>query len=178
MILVTGFGPFGEVTDNPSGALAMAVHGARVAGHTVVGVELPVSYSRGLAAAVRAAREAPCDAVIGVGVATSRERVEVERFGHNRTGPTPDIDGEVPGVLEPGGPARFESSLPAGALAAALGAAVSEDAGGYVCNGWLYRVGRALPGIPVCFVHIPPAGMAAERLLGGLRGWLVSGSPR
>ena len=53
---------------------------------------------------------------------------------------------------------------------------MSEDAGGYVCNGWLYRVGRALPDTPVCFVHIPPTGLAPERLLEGLRGWLSSSS--
>lgn len=174
MILVTGFGPFGQVRDNPSGALASAVHGSRLLGHTLVGLELPVSYARGPALALAAARAADCEAVIALGVATTRQQVEVERYAHNRVCDTPDIDGVIPDAVEPGGPDRLVASLDAGALAAALGAGVSEDAGGYVCNALFYRLLRALPGVPVSFVHVPERGLPALEFLQGLRRWAVS----
>ena len=52
------------------------------------------------------------------------------------------------------------------AFAGALGGVVSEDAGRYVCNAWLYRTVCALGSeIPVLFLHIPPAGFADQTLV-------------
>ncbi|HKX45494.1 MAG TPA: pyrrolidone-carboxylate peptidase, partial [Planctomycetota bacterium] len=44
LALVTGFGPFLDVDDNPSGAVARALDGARVGPFEVVGRELPVLF--------------------------------------------------------------------------------------------------------------------------------------
>jgi hypothetical protein len=59
-------------------------------------------------------------------------------------------------------------------LALALGANVSDDAGRYVCNAWLYRVARGFPA-PVGFVHVPPSGLDPAILLAGLRALLANG---
>ena len=50
--LVTGFGPFLDVSDNPSGRIARAVNGARVDGLALHGLELPVRFLDGPARAV------------------------------------------------------------------------------------------------------------------------------
>lgn len=179
VLLVTGFGPFLEVQDNPSGRLAEAVDGVRLGrpgepGLRVVGAVLPVDYDEAPARTVSLARSLGAFAIVGTGVALGREQVCVERWGRRLARPDlADVGGRRLADLEPGGPVRVEATAPVVALAQALGALVSEDAGGYVCNAWLYRVLRALarsPGVApdVAFLHIPPQGLAPERLLGAL----------
>jgi pyroglutamyl-peptidase len=175
MILVTGFGPFGDVRENPSGALARAASGLRAGDRTLLGLELPVSYRRGIELTVRVARAIRPALVLGCGVAARRERAAVERTGRARVGVTPDVDGQRPSTLEASGPALAPSTLDVERLAACLGVDVSEDAGDYVCNGWLYRVSRLLSGVPVGFLHIPRAGLTPERLRAGLEGFLGAG---
>lgn len=166
-VLVVGFGPFMDVTDNPAARLARAVDGAQVGPYTVVGRVMPVSYRRApedVAALIEALSPVM---VIGIGVARGRAVPMVERFGHRHASPNLlDVDREALTDLEPGGPERVESAL-AGPLAAALELAISEDAGDYVCNAWIYRVCRATS-LPTAFIHVPDAGLDPARLLRGL----------
>lgn len=169
MILVTGFGPFGAVVDNPAARLARAVHGRRIGGHTVVGCVIPVSYARGPDTTIALARDLGPRFVVGLGVATARGTVEVERRAIAAgDGRTPDVDGVILDRLD--GPDVVHATLDAERLAAALGADLSDDAGRYVCNAWLHRVAQALD-VPVGFVHLPADGLDPERLLTALR-WL------
>lgn len=169
-LLVTGFGPFLDVVDNPSARLVRALDGAALGPDlTVVGRVLPVSYRRAVTETLALIDAHAPIAVVGVGVARGREGVWIERWGRRWANPAlADIDGEHADDLDPGGPAQIESTAPVGDLAAALGALVSEDAGGYVCNAWLYGVLRALqPRVPVgsppaIFVHLPAEGIAPE----------------
>lgn len=168
MILVTGFGPFLDVEDNPSGRLARRVDGARVAGHSVHGELLPVSYDEAPALTLALAERLRPDLVVGLGVARGRARVMVERVGRRPTASAaPDVRGRRP-TPPKAGPDEVRATLDVDALAETLGAGVSDDAGAYVCNAWLYAVARGLPGVPVGFVHLPDEGLAAERLLAGL----------
>ncbi len=164
-VLVTGFGSFPGVASNPTEALARAVDGARVHGVPVVGRVLPVSFRRGPDEAIAWARAVDARLVVGLGVAVSRAEVCVERVGVRVLEGRPDADGETACLLD--GPERVVATLDTARLAAALGATLSDDAGRYVCNAWLYRVTAALP-VPVGFVHVPPAGLAPARLLAGL----------
>jgi pyroglutamyl-peptidase len=165
-ILVTGFGPFLDVGDNPSGALARAVDGEVVAGVPIVGVVLPVSYRRGPPQVLAlCARHRP-RFVVGLGVARQRARVTVERLGRRALGPTPDVDGAAPsGVGD--GPEIVAATLDPERLAALLGADLSDDAGGYVCNAWAWEV-PLRSGAPAAFVHVPPAGLPVADLLAAL----------
>lgn len=173
MILLTGFGPFGEVDDNPSARLVRALHGAQLGGVPVRGLVLPVSYTRGPAAAIEAARTLRAQAVIGFGVAVRRSRIEVEsRAVAACVGD--DIDGQCPPCPAPG-PATRAPTLDAAHLAACLGAAVSTDAGTYVCNAWLYRVPAALD-VPAGFIHIPPQGVDPDQVRRGLEAWWTARS--
>lgn len=169
-VLVTGFGPFPGVDDNPTAALARAVDGVRLGDAELVGRVLPVAWRRGPEEAIRLARELDAGLVLGLGVAANRDRVCVEVVGVRVDSGRPDVDG----ATEPGldGPDRVRSTIEVGRLAAALGAVLSDDAGGYVCNAWLYRVASALT-VPVGFVHVPAAGLPPDLLLDGLRALLA-----
>jgi pyroglutamyl-peptidase len=176
VILVTGFGPFKTVVDNPSAAVVRQISGARVAGRTVVGLELPVSFARAPGLVLDAARRLDVDLVVGFGVAMSRDRVCVERRAARPAGSrSPDVDGVSDYVVD--GPDLALSTADTATLAAAMGAALSDDAGSYVCNAWLYEVSLGLPDVPVAFVHVPPAGIEASRVLDGLAALVAGGAP-
>lgn len=48
VILLTGFDPFGGDIQNPSWLIAQALHGQRIAGHTVVAEQLPTVFGASL----------------------------------------------------------------------------------------------------------------------------------
>ena len=164
-ILVTGFGPFGAVAHNPTAALARAVDGETVAGHTVHGVVLPVAYTASVQQTLALAKLHNARWVIGTGVAVRRARVTVERWGRRVEPTRPDVKGLC--SMPPAGPERLGSTVNVGAFAQALGGSVSEDAGTYVCNAWLYGVLTGCP-CPATFVHVPPHGLPAEVFLEAL----------
>ena len=169
-VLVTGFGAFPGVAHNPSGELARAIDGADLDGVKVVGRVLDVSYSRGPREALDLARSLEAAIVIGTGVASTRRQVDVERRAVRAASGPADVDGRKRSGLR--GPPSVEATIDVGRLALALGANVSDDAGRYVCNAWLYRVTRGCTA-PVGFVHVPPAGLDPALLLAGLRALLT-----
>jgi len=171
MILVTGFGPFLKVSDNPSGRLALSLDGRTLAGHKVVGRVLPVSYERAPALTLALVGEQGVfSLVLGTGVATTRTTACVESVAHAECGQQPDVDGQCMLQL---GHKEVASTLDAARLADCLGAELSSDAGGYVCNAWLYRVAAALPQTAVGFVHVPSDGVAVEPFAAGLERFLA-----
>ena len=163
--LIVGFGPFDGMEENPAAAVARALDAQVLvspAGRRVrlVGREIPVSYARGVADTVAAAREVGADFVVGVGVDTGRSDVWVEALARGESGFDADVDGAIREVRL----GLVPATLHPGRLAAGLGAALSVNAGTYVCNGWLWDTPRALAPIPVGFVHIPRSGIDPDRL--------------
>lgn len=164
MILVTGFGPFQDVQANPSESLARAVHGRVVAGHRVVGAVLPVAWDAiPWRVEAWALRLRPA-LVVGTGVARGRSRVAVETCARPvATGR--DVRGvEGRGAL---GDASRGPTLDAATLATALDADLSDDAGTYLCNAWLFEVPPRVRA-PAAFVHLPDQDLPPERLLAAL----------
>jgi pyroglutamyl-peptidase len=160
-ILVTGFGPFPGVTDNPSEDLMRALE-ARVKHFKQLGIllearTLPVVYG-GLAARLSALiRETAPDAILHFGVASRRKTISVETRAHNRRHPRAvDAQGAQPGsaILHVDGPATIGVQIPAAKIAAQT----SRDAGRYLCNATLYETLRAQPHLPAGFIHIPLPG--------------------
>ena len=49
-VLVTGFDPFGGQTVNPSWLAVQALHGSTIAGHRIVGVQIPTVFGQSLQA--------------------------------------------------------------------------------------------------------------------------------
>jgi pyrrolidone-carboxylate peptidase len=173
-VLVVGFGDFPGVVNNPAGRLARAV-GALPGVPSIRGAVIPVSFRRGLdetSALVAALRPL---AILGVGVAVSRSEASLERWGRPPRPGMRDVDGEAAGSA-PGDPRR---SAWADELAPQLGVGLSEDAGDYVCNAWLFgTLGAWAELVPVGFLHIPAGGFPAEALAAGLRRWYGPRAPR
>ena len=159
-ILVTGFGSFRGIVDNPSDRLARAMGGLELAGATLlVESPLPVEYGHAAARALERARREEVDAVLALGLARRATRLRVETVGgRDAKSLEPDEAGCVsPPALE--GPELIASSIDVDALLAALSARGveaerSDDAGGYVCNDLYHRLLHARIA-PTLFVHVP-----------------------
>lgn len=153
-VLVTGFEPFGANEINPSALIAEALDG----------VVLPVSFARAGGALRDAIDERNPELVVCFGLAAGDAAISVERFAHNLD-EADAVDNEGAGgsgsTIDPDGPLALPSSLPVDAIVAALRAedipaAVSRDAGGYLCNHIFYVLMRALtPDRKGGFVHVP-----------------------
>lgn len=174
-LLVLGFGPFQDVTDNPAARLAAAVHGHRAGRALVHGAVMPVSYRRCQDRTRELVQSTGAVGVLGIGVARGRPEAAIEMIGRNHARGL-DVDEICPTTLHALGPPALHASEAASRLASALSVAQSTDAGHYVCNAWLYgtlhasqRAARGHNPLPVAFLHIPDAGFPPGRLLEGLR---------
>lgn len=191
-VLVTGFGPFGQLESNPSAALAEAL----AADPGVRSEVLPVAYERAgrrLAALLEELRPA---AVLLFGV-HGEPGFRLERVALNLDDEAaPDVDGAVHRrqQIRPEGPAAYWSSLPLAEMAEALELLGlpwewSSHAGGFLCNHAFYTArhlgaGLDLPG-PCGLVHVPPSEatplasqvIAARACLDAVRSALEAAEP-
>jgi pyroglutamyl-peptidase len=172
--LVTGFGPFGRETTNPSQTVAEVLDGTVAGGLTVTSLVLPVSRGRAPKLLQAAIDEVRPEVVLGLGVASGRVAPALERVAVNVADfPIPDVDGDAP-VDEPvvdGAPAGYFSTLPVKATVAAWAAAgvpgyLSNTAGTYLCNLIMFEAlhRAATDGFRAGFLHLPsdPEGIAAR----------------
>lgn len=151
MLLVTGFGPFLSVEDNPS------AHIAKGCGlpHRV----LEVSF-KAVDEFFAALDPGGFDGLLMIGVAPKAEKMRIELIARNVVGPVPDVRSEVHGPA----PVSFTSSGSlAGTLwrspelfAETLDWAPSVDAGDYLCNYVYHRALTSFPSKRVGFLHVPP----------------------
>ncbi len=176
--LLTGFGPFLNVDDNPSGKLAEALNGTLLktkhGSVQICGKVLAVRYDSCAAETLLAARQIDAIGILGMGVARSATEPHVERTGHAACdGVTKDADGQTRASL--GTIAQYQSTHSA-ALATALGVTLSDDAGAYVCNAWMYGVLAGLQppakALPAAFLHVISEGFPADALAAGLTLWI------
>ena len=168
-ILVSGFGSFEDVEDNPSRRIAVQLAREPPAAAEVRALDLPVSFRRAtelLEEAFASFADAPPILLLGLGVHRDPwYRVELRARARLTRADRPDVDGDVAAAVEMAAGPDLRSPLEGRlrALAARAAWRVSEDAGGYVCER-VYR--RALElgevrGVPVAFVHVPPESWAS-----------------
>ena len=168
LLLLTGFEPFLDVRENPSGLVAESLLADPPAGLRLAGGVLPVSIERVPAAydaLLERAPEAP-RALVALGVQKHpwyrlERRAQAVLHSHKR-----DNDGRLARGVRLPGEACLECALDLTVLAADMDAAgagdvrISDDAGGYVCertyHHLLTRAGER--GIPGLFLHVPPLG--------------------
>jgi pyroglutamyl-peptidase len=167
-MLVLGFGPFRQVRDNPAARLARALNGSRLPrGGRVIGEVMPVTWEAASGLAESRAQEIDASMILGIGVAVGREAAMIERFARRTvSGEVPDAAGSLRTELRETGPDRLECSI-ADRWAAALGVGLSEDAGRYVCNAWLWHALDAR--LPAAFLHVPAEGLDVRETRRGLR---------
>ncbi len=169
-LLVTGFGPFPGAPENPTAGLVKALADVSAAAfgagafHAAV---LRTEYRWSWAELERLAADFAPDIVVHFGLSDGIEAIHLECVGRNVVDTAkPDACGHAPSsaLLVDDGPEMLASTFPADAILAALreagiAAALSDDAGDYVCNATLYRSLHAAPSTRrVGFVHVPPEG--------------------
>lgn len=165
-ILVTGFGPFPGVPNNPSAEvarfLARSKRAARFA--RVSAAVIPTIYAE-IAELPRLIEKAEPDAVLMFGLASRTPWLRIETFARNRASLFhADAAHRKPGqILVRGKPGVLSMRAPVRRLLQAVrgtgvNVRLSRDAGGYVCNAAIFHAlvpahGKRTP--LVAFVHIP-----------------------
>ena len=170
-LLITGFGPFPRVPHNPSERVARAAAASprwRRLGWRVDLRILDTRYNALETQLLPALRESDPDAVLLLGVAPKRDAITPERQARNRVSRLfPDAGGRVGDAslrLDREDPRLIRrTQAPIAAMVRAmrrrgLRAAISRDAGRYLCNAACYMALRACGAARaahVVFIHIP-----------------------
>ena len=190
-LLLTGFEPFGGETVNPSAEILHALASDPPKGVDLTTLKLPVRGRVSFELLLPALSEGNVDAWLGLGQASGRPPLSVERVGINMLVTRDEQRGaNNEQLLVEDGPAAYFSQLPVVQLAQHITdvgapAIVSNSAGTYICNEVTYVVqhhlasaGRELPSgfihlpyLPEQLVGKPPAtpSMALETQLLGVR---------
>jgi len=188
-VLVTGFEPFGGASINPSWMASQALHGRLVAGHRLIGAQLPTVFGESLHRLRELMHHHRPSLVVCIGQAGGRAALSLERVAINvNDAHIPDNAGAQP-VDTPvvaGGPAAYFTSLPIKAMLVSLlgegiNAEVSQTAGTFVCNHVFYGLlhelatrnewSRARGGL----IHVPwvpgqgQPSMRLDEIVAGLR---------
>ncbi len=145
-VLVTGFEPFNGAAMNPSWMAAQALHGRLVAGHRLIGAELPTVFGDSIQRLRELMHRHRPALVVCTGQASGRAALSLERVAINvNDARIADNAGAQPvdTPVVPGGPAAYFTSLPIKAMLVSLldegiDAEVSQTAGTFVCNHVFY----------------------------------------
>jgi pyroglutamyl-peptidase len=188
-VLVTGFAPFGGAEINPSWMATQALHGRLVAGHRLIGAQLPTVFGDSLLRLRELLHRHRPALVVCTGQAAGRAALSLERIAINvNDAHIADNSGAQPvdTPVIPGGPAAYFTSLPIKAMlvsliAEGINADVSQTAGTFVCNHVFYglmhelatrhELGRARGGL----IHVPwlpgqgQPSMRLDEIVQGLR---------
>lgn len=178
-LLVTGFGPFPGAPQNPTAALVEALgrEAAETFGAgTLRALVLPTEFVRSWSELRSLYRRFHPDVVVHFGLSARATEIRLETGARNCLGTEKvDASGVVPRRrrISQRGADRLAVTLSTSKLAAALSAAgfaaaISDDAGDYVCNSTLYRSLAISEGTArqVGFCHVPPNDvLTAQRLL-------------
>jgi len=146
--LVTGFGAFGSVTENPSALLAQdSGRPFRI---------LEVAYSA-VDQFLAELDPGSFDRLILLGVAARSQKLRWETVARNQVGTTPDVRGIVAnsGRILPEGPAEVPTSFSM-APPESPNWEPSDNAGDYLCNYSFYQALLKFPENEVLFIHVPP----------------------
>ncbi|MFP3210423.1 MAG: hypothetical protein RXR16_02845 [Thermocladium sp.] len=164
-ILITGFEPFGGDEENPTRLIASSINGRIINGAELVGLVLPVSYSRVKSMLLDALLKEKPAAYIGMGLAPGSPVINVEKFALNiANGKDNDgYDADDEAIIEDGPPA-YISTLPVKLIVSKLRevgipARESYYAGSYLCNyvmylGLHYSSTLGFPSVSG-FIHFP-----------------------
>jgi pyroglutamyl-peptidase len=167
-ILLTGFGPFGDIVDNPSARIVRHFAERAEEDHNLTVRVLPVSFRRADAEIRELLRSGGFDVALLIGVAGNSARFRLELLAANEDrARMPDCDGESPldlDIVEGAGPS-MRTALDVDAIHAALAGRglpveVSTDAGRYVCNrtyfAALHEIAESRLATRCLFLHVPP----------------------
>jgi pyroglutamyl-peptidase len=166
LILLTGFGPFGDVEDNPSGRIVEPL-GKEISAKCGAGLKVEAKQLDVKPGIIDSLPLESYGRIVNIGVAPSAHAIRVETEATNYyydpdTGIGGPIDPDLPeDATAPSGPLPDDIADPVPGFRVELGG--KGTAGTYVCNDTFYRVcskGRA-----GYFIHIPNSPPSKDRLL-------------
>lgn len=165
-LLLTGFGPFGSNTSNPTTDIVKELEGLVVNEFNIISKELPVSYQKLDKLLPEIYQSDTWDAIIHLGLASDQKKITPEKVALNLIdSKNPDNDGECfldKKIIETGD--SLYSTLPVRKMVKSLAAEkipaeISYSAGVYVCNYTMYHCLHYIQKnnfqIPAGFIHVP-----------------------
>jgi pyroglutamyl-peptidase len=180
IILITGFGPFGNHQINPSQLISETLNGTTINGVNITGIILPVNFTTSIEVLTREIGLINPDYVICFGLDPSSRSFQLEKIGLNlKRNPYEDKLFDIK-KIDKDGPMFRISTLPTYAISkeirkSGIFARQSIYPGTYVCNSVLYTVldhiSKNNLDIKAGFVHVPKLnsedskGMDLETLL-------------
>ena len=149
-LFVTGFGPFGDVTENPSAWLAE---------RSGAPFEVLAVTFEAIDAFFDAFDPLAWDALLMMGVAHSADKMRLESIARNGCGSVADVDHVIqgPAPIDP-----FEVAALSGGLWRPEHVHLDErlvesvNAGDYLCNAMYFQALRRAPQVRSGFLHVPP----------------------
>ncbi|NHJ84147.1 MAG: pyroglutamyl-peptidase I [Asgard group archaeon] len=188
MILVTGFGPFGEDSRNPALEVIHQIDGMENKStinpqieYKIFTKELPVVFGKAIEVLIDGIREINPDLIISIGQAGGRMGISLERIGINMAdGRIADNEGNKPTdeLIISDGPAAYFTTLALRETMeeikqAGIPVVISDSAGLYVCNNVIYGAlhfiltTKEYSHIKYGFIHIPylPSQVAEKNKL-------------
>jgi pyrrolidone-carboxylate peptidase/lysophospholipase L1-like esterase len=163
VVLLTGFEPFGGSKTNMSWESVKFYQGKTIAGHRVETLQLPVVYDAVEAPLKEALAKFKPAAILSFGEGSRVVQIETSALNGYHSAKPRDNKNQPPPreKIAPEGTWRYDTGLPAETIlkaltAAKIDAALSRDAGGYLCNECFYRM-MSLKDAPVRrgFIHLP-----------------------
>lgn len=175
-ILITGFEPFDQDLDNPSGDwVSWMKNRPKQAGLEVLGEILPVTFGGAFVSFKKICDDFSPDYIVLTGLAKNRSQLTVERIGINWVDARiPDNDGVQIRAqkIDESGPDGLFTTISVEEIISLsektkCPVKLSTSAGEYVCNDLLYKVlcySRDKK-IPATFIHLPGASDYSEIFL-------------
>jgi pyroglutamyl-peptidase len=184
-VLLTGFGPFPGAPFNPTGALVQQLARSRHPGLANVRLAshvFPTSYRAVDRDLPRLLADVKPDALLMFGLSGRASCLRIETRARNALSAFRDVEGQrslITRIL-PGGADALRFGIPATRLAlavrnAGMPAAISRDAGRYLCNylSWRAIDATTLPDGPkfAAFIHVPKVRQGARSRHSGQKRW-------
>lgn len=186
VILLSGFGPFGNVTVNPSWEAVAPLHRELIDGYDLRVVEVPVVWETGPERFFAEFDRLQPALAVASGVDMGESVIRLESLAQNDAYGEDEAGVFLDEVIDPQGAALLESSLPLADLQDALEQAsfsvgISDNAGTYLCNYLFYLLMRRLETDPPTpqslggFIHVPdPLDLPAAEMTDAWRVLLTS----
>jgi pyroglutamyl-peptidase len=181
VVLVTGFEPFGNYTENPSELIAESLNGSCIGNVTIIGIVLPVDFNNSLERATHAIEQYHPILVISTGLNANTHRINVEKIGYNiKRYQKENGQWSFPRRIDTTGPWIRISPLHTNDIVrdirnANISVQQSFFTGTYVCNSLFYQLLGYVTthhlNIPVGFIHVPlldtqdPSGMPLQQMV-------------
>ncbi len=176
-LLLTGFGAFPGAPNNPTQSIVEALASRELAGATLVTRILPVIWRDADVRMASLIHDTKPDAILHLGLSTQRKIISVETRARNEcTRLLPDADNicRASGTIDPQGPGLRHARLDSASVvdlftARGLKAALSDDAGDYICNHTLYlSLGSNVPHVGFIHLPMPDGAMSLQAMTDGV----------